>query len=154
MKWPLTDCLDVLSTSSYLCMELLIYFPWTPSHTSFLNCLQVFLCSGILPPELGIFPSYSLITLDWYLESHLWQHYVLFHSRGKCGMDISIDCTSGPIIGDISGVRGGWSVSISELVSGVFIDSVKVPCAGEVGFSPTLSITCVRTCSKNASSPN
>ena len=74
--------------------------------------------------------------------------------KGKWGMDISIDCTSGLTIGDISGVGGGCSDSISELVSRVFIDSVKIQCVVEVGFSPTLSITCVRTCSKNISAPN
>ena len=31
--------------------------------------------------------------------------------KGKWGMDISIDCTSRLIIGDISGVRGGYSDS-------------------------------------------
>ena len=69
-------------------------------------------------------------------------------------MDISIDCTSGLKIRDISGIRGGCSDSISKSVSGVLIYSVKVLFAGEVGFSPSLSITCVRTCSKNISAPN
>ena len=48
--------------------------------------------------------------------------------KGKQGMDISIDCTSGLIIEDISGVGGGCSDSMFKLVSEVFIDSVKVPC--------------------------
>ena len=61
------------------------------------------------------------------------------------------DGYSGLLIGDISGVRGGWSDSISKLLSEVFIDSVQIPCAGEMVPLPTLSSTLVSMYTKHVS---